>query len=58
MTSIETLHRIESYAPHILTDDDRRALRLHRWAGAIRLATIIGTALCVLAFIGMIWGMK
>ena len=58
MTSIETLRRIESYAPHILTDDDRRVLRLHRWAGAIRLATYIGPALCVLAFIGMIWGMK
>ena len=58
MTSIETLRRIESYAPHILTDDDRRDLRLHRWAGAIRLATIVGPALCVLVFIGMIWVMK
>ena len=55
MTSIETLRRI---APHILTDDDRRRLRLDRWAPAIRLATYIGPALCVLAFIGMIWGMK
>lgn len=58
MTSIETLRRIESYAPHILTDDDRRALRLHRWAGAIRLATYIGPAICALALGGMIWGMK
>ena len=58
MTSIETLRRIAAYAPHMLTTADRRRLRLHRWAGAIRLATIIGPALCVLAFIGMIWGMK
>ena len=58
MTSIEALRRIASYAPHILTDDDCRRLRLDRWAGAIRFATIIGPWLCVLAFIGMIWGMK
>ena len=58
MTSIETLRRIAAYAPHILTDDDRRRLRLDRWAPAIRLATYIGPALCALAFIGMIWGMK
>jgi len=58
MIRIETLRRIASYAPHILTDDDRLRLGLHRWAGAIRLATYIGPALCVLAFIGMIWGMK
>ena len=58
MTSVETLRRIESYAPHILTDDDRRALRVDRWAWGIRLATIVVPALCALAFIGSIWGMK
>lgn len=58
MTSIETLRRIASYAPHMLTTADRRRLRLHRWAWAIRAATVIGPALCALAFIGMIWVMK
>jgi len=58
MISIEALREIASYAPHMLTTADRRRLRLHRWAGAIILATYIGTALCVLAFIGMIWVMK
>ena len=58
MISIEALRRIAAYAPHVLTPEDRRRLRLHRWAGAIRWASIIGPALCVLAFIGMIWGMK
>lgn len=58
MISIEALREIASYAPHMLTTADRRRLRLHRWAGAIRLATYIGPAICVLAFIGMIWGMK
>ena len=58
MISIEALRSIASYAPHMLTPADRRRLGLHRWAWAVRAATIIGPALCVLAFIGMIWGME
>ena len=58
MISIEAIRKIASYAPHMLTPADRRRLRLHRWTPSIRAATIIGPALCVLAFIGMIWGMK
>jgi len=58
MISIEALREIASYAPHMLTTADRRRLRLHRWAGSIRLATYIGPALCVVAFVCMIWVMK
>ena len=58
MISIEALRRIASPAPHVLTPADRRAVRLHRWAPAIRFAAIIGPWLCALALIGMIWGMK
>jgi len=58
MISIEALREIASYAPHMLTPADRRRLRLHRWAGSIRLATYIGPALCVVAFVCMIWWVK
>lgn len=52
---IETLEKLEAYAPHWLTPADRHALRLHRAAPAIRssvpvIVLAIGLALVVLPF--------
>lgn len=50
----ETLKRIETYAPHMLTPQDRRCLRLHRAAPAVRAGvplSLVATALALVALI-------
>lgn len=52
---IEALQKIEAYAPHWLTPEDRRALRLHRAAPVVGysvpvIVLAIGLALVVLPF--------
>ena len=53
---VETLEKLEAYAPHWLTPADRYALRLHRAAPAVRrsvpaIVLAIGLALVVLPFL-------
>ena len=56
--NIDALLKIESYAPHMLTPEDRRALRLYRAAPAVKRGSIAGVVLCALGLLALIWRMK
>ena len=49
LCDIETIERIAAYAPHILTPEDRRALRMFREAPAVQRRSYLGVACCTLA---------
>ena len=56
--NIETLLKIENYAPHMLTPEDRRALRMYRAAPAVKRGSIAGVVLCAFGLLAVIWWMK
>ena len=58
MTPLEVIQSIEKNAPHWLTPEDRRILRLHRAAPLVRWGGVIGPVLCAVALIAMIWRIK
>ena len=56
--NIDVLLKIENYAPHMLTLEDRRALRMYRAAPAVKWGSIAGVVLCALGLVAVIWVMK
>ena len=62
LCDIETIERIAAYAPHMLTAEDRRALRMHQAAPKVRRVSLGAALACCAALaalpaLPMMWGL-